>query len=236
MNLILLFDDDFIGDDKRVRLSGRRHRHILDVHRADVGDHLCVGLCGGLIGTGRVTSLDDHGLEMDVTLNMNPPPPLPVTLVLALPRPIMLKRVLVSASSMGVKHIVLLHSHRVEKSFWKSPALKGENLKEQLVLGLEQARDTMLPKIELRPLFKPFVEDELPGLAKNTLSLVAHPQSSEACPRDVNKYVTLVIGPEGGFIPYEIERFMALGFSPVHLGARILRVESAVPALLSRLF
>jgi RsmE family RNA methyltransferase len=45
-----------------------------------------------------------------------------------------------------------------------------------------------------------------------------------------------MIGPEGGFIPYEIEKLTALGFTPVHLGDRILRVDTAVPALLARLF
>jgi 16S rRNA (uracil1498-N3)-methyltransferase len=236
MKLIILFKDDFIDSGKRVRLLGRRHKHVRDICRGSIGDELCVGLCGGDIGVGRITDLNDDILEMDVMFNASAPPALPVTLVLALPRPIMLKRVLSTVSSMGVKHIVLFHSNRVEKSFWKSPVLEEERLRDQLILGLEQARDTILPKIELRPLFKPFVEDELAGLAEGTLSLVAHPQSSKPCPRGVERHVTLVIGPEGGFIPYEIEKLTDLGFTPVHLGERILRVESAVPALLSRLF
>ncbi len=236
MNLILLFKDDFIDGGTRVRLSGRRHKHLRDICRASVGDEFCVGLCDGKIGTGRVTALEEDALEMDVALTTAAPATTPVTLVLALPRPIMLKRILLTVSSMGVKRIFLFHSHRVEKSFWKSPALKKANLKEQLILGLEQARDTVLPKVELRPLFKPFVEDELPGVAQKTLSLVAHPRSSGPCPRYVKRPVTLVVGPEGGFIPYEIEKLTGLGFAPVHLGERILRVEAAVSALLSRLF
>ncbi len=235
MNLILLFEDDFVADGKRVRLSGRRHKHIRDIHRVSIGDELCVGLCGGPIGTGQVISLEDDAIEMDIMLNREAPSPLPVTLVLALPRPIMLKRILTSVSSMGVKRIILFHSNRVEKSFWKSPVLEEENIKEQLILGLEQARDTILPKVELQPLFKPFVEDELPGISKDALRLVAHPESLEACPRNVKEQATLVVGPEGGFIPYEIEKLTTMGFLPVHLGERILRVESAVPALLSRL-
>ena len=59
--------------------------------------------------------------------------------------------------------------------------------------------------------------------------------ATTACPRRVEQPITLAIGPEGGFNDFEIETFEAQGFEPVHLGERILRVEAAVPALLSRL-
>jgi 16S rRNA (uracil1498-N3)-methyltransferase len=235
MNLILLFPDDFVSEG-RVRLTGRRLRHVLDVHRASVGDELCVGLVNDRIGTGKVAALIESALEMDVSFERRPPPALPVTLILSLPRPKALRRVLRTASSMGVKRIILLNCFRVEKSYWQSPFLGSEAVQEQLVLGLEQARDTVLPEVLLRPLFKPFVEDELPGLIKGTLPLAAQPNASGECPRAVDRPVTLVIGPEGGFIPYEIEKLVAAGFTTVHAGDRILSVETAVPALLARLF
>lgn len=223
-------------DRQRVRLRGRRHEHVLNVHRASVGDRLSVGLLNGKIGTGEVTRIDDDALEMDIALDRDPPPPLDVTLILSLPRPIVLKRILLSASSMGVKRIFLIHSRRVEKSYWNSPILDEERIKEQLILGLEQARDTIMPEVWLRQKFKPFVEDELPDMIKGTLPLVAHPGTSEPCPSQVNRPVTLAIGPEGGFMPYEVEMLEAAGFRSVNIGERILRVETAVPVLLSKLF
>lgn len=236
MNLILLHKEDFVDGADHVRLQGRRLKHVIEVHRAAVGDELCVGLLGGNIGSGRVISLNEHALEMEVRLERMPPPALPVTLVLALPRPKALRRVLRSVSAMGVRRLILLNAFRVEKSYWQSPFLSPTAIREQLVLGLEQARDTVLPEVLLRPLFKPFVEDELPNLVEGTLPFVAHPQASEACPRNVDGSVTLIIGPEGGFIPYEIEKLVAAGCRTVHLGDRILSVETAAPALLSRLF
>jgi 16S rRNA (uracil1498-N3)-methyltransferase len=236
VNLILLFNEDFIEGTSRVRLQGRRLRHVLDVHRASVGDELCVGLVNDRIGTGKVIALGESLLEMDVVFERLPPPALSVALILALPRPKVLRRVLRAATSMGVKKIILLNSFRVEKSYWSSPVLGPESMQEQAVLGLEQSRDTVLPVVQLRPLFKPFVEDELPGLIKGALALVAHPHGTSPCPRNVGQPVTLVIGPEGGFIPYEIEKLVAAGFSVVHAGDRILSVETAVPSLLSRLF
>jgi RsmE family RNA methyltransferase len=235
MNLILLFQDDFI-DNTIVRLQGRRLKHVLEVHRASVGDDLCVGVLNGQIGFGKVTLLNQSVLEMEVRLERAPPAALPLTLILALPRPKVLRRVLRSVSSLGVKKIILLNCFRVEKSFWQSPFLNEASVKEQLVFGLEQARDTVLPEVLLRPLFKPFVEDELPALIIGTLSVVAHPQATAQCPRDVKRAVTLAIGPEGGFIPYEIEELITCGFTPVQMGERILSVETAVPALIARLF
>lgn len=235
MNLILLFSEDFIAE-RRVRLTGRRLRHVLEVHRAAVGDTLCVGRVGGLLGSGQVLRLDDEALEMAVTFDRRPPEPLPVTLLLALPRPKVLKRVLLAATSLGVKRIVLLNSFRVEKSFWKSPVLVGENLREPLILGLEQARDTLMPEVLLRPLFKPFVEDELPALSAGSTGLVAHPAAAVASPRGLVGPITLAIGPEGGFVPYEVDRLRECGFSPFALGERILRVETAVAVALAKLF
>jgi RsmE family RNA methyltransferase len=234
MNLILLFDSDFV-DASRVRLTGRRLEHVTNIHRAAVGDALVVGKLNGRIGRGVITRLDD-ALELEVTLEHDPPPKLPLTLVLALPRPKVLNRVIAGATSMGVKRIVLINSWRVEKSYWKSPRLSEENLEVQRVLGLEQARDTVLPALELHRFFRTFVEEQLPAVARDTRKLVAHPKTERECPRDVQQAVTLAIGPEGGFIEQEIASLEEVGFEPVSLGARILRVETAVAAVIAKLF
>jgi 16S rRNA (uracil1498-N3)-methyltransferase len=234
MNLILLHADDFIAD-ARVRLTGRRLEHVANIHRAKIGDSLTIGIENGRIGRGVIARLDD-ALELDVTLEHDPPEKLPLTLVLALPRPKVLNRVIAGATSMGVNRIILLNAWRVEKSYWKSPRLSDENLRLQRILGLEQARDTVLPPLELRRFFRPFVEDELPAIANATRKLVAHPKTDDECPRIVHDAVTLIIGPEGGFIDQEIASLERIGFQPVSLGPRILRVETAVAAVIARLF
>ena len=235
MNILVLQEADFIGA-AQVRLTGRALRHVTEVHRAAVGGDLAVGLLGGGLGRGRVTRLDAEALELDVVLDQPAPPKLPLTLVLALPRPKVLNRVLAAATSLGVARIYLVNAWKVEKSYWKSPRLEPENLLQQRLLGLEQARDTGLPELHLRRLLRPFAEDELPGLLAGTLPLLAHPGAPAPCPRAVAGPVTLVIGPEGGFIPAEVDLLARSGCRPVHLGERILRVETAVAALVGRLF
>lgn len=236
MNLVLLFNSDFIAGTTRARLEGRRLAHVLDVHKACPGDVLNVGIENGLMGKGTILSMDRQELTLDVRLDTPPPDGLTLTLILALPRPKVLNRVLVAAASLGIKNLWLIHAMRVEKSYWHSPRLNADNLRDQCVLGLEQARDTRMPVVHIRKGFKPFVEDELSGIAAGTRALLAHPGGLEPCPRNIREAVTLVIGPEGGFIPYEIGKLEDCGFQAVHLGHRILRVETVIPFLMGRLF
>ncbi|WP_260959656.1 16S rRNA (uracil(1498)-N(3))-methyltransferase [Pseudomonas citri] len=235
MNLLLLEEADFIGPD-RVVLSDRRLTHMQEVHRSAVGDSLRVGRVGGLLGTAQVVRLEAREAELQVILDQPAPAKLPITLVLALPRPKMLRRVFQTVATMGVPRVVLVNSYRVEKSFWQTPFLEPEAMREQLILGLEQARDSMLPEIIIEKRFKPFVEDRLPAIAQDTLGLIGHPGPYPPCPRALTEPVTLAIGPEGGWIPYEIDLLAKAGLQPVQLGERILRVETAVTALLARLF
>ena len=245
MNLILLHSNELIwqGDsDSRIEsaeavLKDRRFLHIQSVHKAEVGDLLRVGVLNGSTGTGAVKRIDSNSITLNVILHQHEPPvPIPVTLILALPRPKMLRRIIQSATSMGVKKIILLNSYKVEKSFWQSPYLEPASIEEQLILGLEQAVDTVMPEVILKKRFKPFVEDELPDLAKGKRCIVAHPdQQAHPCAAS-NTETLLAIGPEGGFIPYEVEKLNSVGFETITLGKRILKVETAVPVLLSKLF
>lgn len=235
MNLALLFDTDFIADD-RALLTGRRRRHLETVLKAVEGDRIPVGRVNGLMGTGRILRLTDQEAELAVSLDTPPPEALPLTLVMAMPRPKMFRRVLQTATALGVKELWLLHAWKVEKSFWQTPWLEAPALTENLVLGLEQAMDTVMPQVHIRQRFKPFVEDELPGLIGDRKALVAHPGTTTPCPTHLNAPTLLCIGPEGGFIPYEVAKLEEAGCQAVHLGQRILRVETAVPVLISRLF
>ncbi|WP_110950905.1 16S rRNA (uracil(1498)-N(3))-methyltransferase [Pseudomonas bohemica] len=235
MNLLLLEEADFISAD-RVILRDRRLKHMQEVHRSEVGDSLRVGRVGGLLGKAQLLRLEPREAELSVSFDREPPAKLALTLVLALPRPKMLRRVFQTVATMGVPRVILVNSYRVEKSFWQTPFLQPAAIREQLILGLEQARDSVLPEVIIEKRFKPFVEDRLPALVEGTLGLVGHPGDYPLCPRAVEQSVTLAIGPEGGWIPYEVDLLREAGLNPVQLGDRILRVETAVTALLARLF
>ena len=234
MNLILLFPKDFINT-KTAQLSDHRHNHILKILKAKQDDELCIGLINSDIGTGKIINIDKNSTILHVKLSYPPPKKSLVTLILALPRPLVLKRTLLNISSMGVKKLILLNFNRVEKSFWNSSILKPNELKKNLILGLEQCKDTVMPEVIIKKRFKPFVEDELPHITKNHTKLIAHPEATTPCPKNINKKSTLIIGPEGGILPFELDLLARQGFTQIHFCKRILKVETIVPAILGRL-
>lgn len=234
MNLILLFPEDFIAVD-RVRLFGRRFDHITTVLKSKHGDMLTVGLCDGQIGKGEVVSITE-GVELAVKLDQPPPSPLPMTLVLALPRPHLFKRALFFAAMLGIKDIHVINFSRVEKSLWNSRTLREESVREYLTLGLEQAKDTRMPQVTLHPQFKPFVQDALPKISQGCMKILAHPGGIDELAGASKGPIVLVIGPEGGITPFELELFEAEGFIKAGFGPRILRVDAALTYITAKLF
>jgi 16S rRNA (uracil1498-N3)-methyltransferase len=228
MNLLLLEPGE-LRDDGTARLSGRRARHVRDVLGAAEGSRVRAGVVGGRLGEAEVISAGAEELVLAPRLDEEPPPPAPLQLLLALPRPKILRRVLQAIASMGVKRVVLCGSYRVERSYFGSPLLVESALRKELLLGLEQGRDTVLPEIRIRRLFKPLVEDELAALLPAPVRLLAHPLAAGPLPAPPRRgEVTLAIGPEGGFTDFEAGLLESRGFVPFSLGRRVLRVDTAV--------
>jgi 16S rRNA (uracil1498-N3)-methyltransferase len=261
---LLLLEPGELRADGTARVGGRRARHVEEVLGLSPGDALQAGVVGGRMGTARVLSVGPDELVLAPVLDVDPPPPSPVSLLLALPRPKILRKVLAAVASMGVKRLVLVGSFKVEKSYWSSPLLAATGLRTELVAGLEQGRDTVLPEVTARRLFKPFLEDELDVLLPEPVRLLAHPTEAEpldalfrggsprhpltpspsplapslskgnppgdaAEPARDERRAALAIGPEGGWTEYEAARLREKGFRPFSLGARVLRVDTAVP-------
>ena len=232
MNLLLLSTDE-IANGNPVAIAGRRLAHLREVLRVEVGDAIAVGELDGKLGRGIVRELDEQRAILQVELDVEPPPPLGIELLLALPRPKILRRVLQAAASMGCKRIALVGSYRVEKSYFASPLLAPEAIREQLLLGLEQGRDTRVPQVSVHRFFKPFIEDELETLFPGTTRLLAHPKA-EGTLNAPRRPVLLAIGPEGGWTEYEARVLHERGFAPFSAGPRPLRVDVAVPYLVGQ--
>lgn len=235
MNLLLLEPAELEADGT-AHLTGRRAKHAMEILRVQPGGRIRVGVRRGEVGAAEVLSRDPQSLSLRVSLTAPPPPRPGIDLLLAIPRPKALKKVLPAAASLGVDRIVLVNAARVEKSYFDSKVLAAAFLDELLSLGLEQARDTRAPEVIVRERFRPFVEDELQALFGNSLRVLPHPPAPRSLVQlgPIAERVVLAIGPEGGWVPFEVELLERHGFHPVTVGPRVLRVETAVPLLIGQ--
>jgi len=233
VNLLLLSPDE-LDADGTARLRGRRLEHAREVLRVQAGDTLRVGVRDGQVGTAEVLEASAEVLALRVALAEPPPPRARVSLLLAMPRPKQLKRVIPAAASLGVDRVALVNAARVEKSYFDSKVLAPAFLDELLVQGLEQAKDTVAPRLTVHARFKPFVEDELDAWAPRAARrFVLHPTAAVPVPAlPESQELVLAVGPDGGWVPFEVELLASLGFTAVTLGPRTLRSEVAVAAVL----
>ena len=234
MNIVLL--DPRQTESPIWTISAKRQLEHLRTHvNVRVGDTLKVGIREGKRYLTEVLSVTEQQIQLQPIHEETVPKKLPVTLIVAMPRPKVLRRLVMDSVTLGVEKIILLHSYRVDKSYWQTPFL--QQLNQYIDLGLEQAGDTIAPKIEVYKRFKPFVEDILPTLIRaDCPAYVAHPYVEMKMPAGIQQGCTVVIGPEGGFIPYEIDLLIKNGCQAVSLGNRIIRTETVIPYVLGRLF
>ncbi|UOB52563.1 16S rRNA (uracil(1498)-N(3))-methyltransferase [Acinetobacter junii] len=235
MNIVLLNANQDCSRDIWSIEDQRQIKHLNQHLQLRAGDTLKVGVRDGQRYLTEVQSITAQQIMLRPIQTESVPNKVPVHLILALPRPKVLRRMIMDAVTLGVERISLIHSYRVDKSYWQSPFL--QQLDDYVTLGLEQAGDTIVPEIQLYKRFKPFVEDVLPTLiSEQRPAYVAHPYAEQSMPHAIAHGCNLIVGPEGGFIPYEIELLKKNGCQAMSLGNRILRTETAVSNILGRLF
>lgn len=234
MNIVLLEAEQTQSEFWKID-NPRQIQHLSQHVQLNAGDTLKVGIRNGQRYLTEVVTISEQHILLRPIQVEAVPAKLPVHLILALPRPKVLRRIIMDAVTLGVQRISLIHSYRVDKSYWQSPFL--QQLDDYVTLGLEQAGDTIEPEIQLYKRFKPFVEDVLPTfISDQKPAYVAHPYAEQQMPHAIQHSCCLIVGPEGGFIPFEVDLFKKNGCQARRLGNRILRTETAVSHILGRLF
>jgi RsmE family RNA methyltransferase len=241
MNRLILESSDFVSEEIAL-IDGSRARHLLDVCKLASGDPVKVGIVNGSSGTGEVleSKADEIRIYFPSAQRGEGTTLLPVTIQLALPRPQMLKRIVQKVGTFGIKRLVLFRSQRVEKSYFHSPQLGAEELKKNLILGLEQGGGTRLPEVLIFPHQRDFFDWQAQNQSHSRyiLSLESNKNISDfsiLAPESAElSAIDFLIGPEGGFIPKEEEKFVAAGFIPIRVSDSILRVESAFDFIMAQ--
>jgi 16S rRNA (uracil1498-N3)-methyltransferase len=241
MNLIILTEADRVVEST-FRLSDHRAVHIHSVLRLGIGDTVSVGLLNGPQGTAHVVQVESESVELTCDNWREIAPPTPeIDLICALPRPQTLKKVLLTCAMMGVRSLHLIRANRVERSYFQSPLMQTENQLPFLIEGLSQGKLTRLPMVSVHDRFRRFFEDELDQIGcdpgPESLRLLCSPDTKTSLDTVYDKgarQMLISVGPEGGWVSFEIELMQSVGFHPFTLGRWTLRVEHAVTAALSQ--
>jgi RsmE family RNA methyltransferase len=248
MNLLLL-DRCEIDATGIARIEGTRARHLRSVLKVQMGQEVRVGVVDGAAGTGHVTATGDDHVMLSCTLDARPMPRPRVDVLLALPRPKVMRRLWAQLAALGVGQIVLTNAERVERNYFDTHVLDPGCYRPLLIEGMQQARDTRVPLVSVHRRLKVLLEDDLDGLFRGGVRLLAHPrQDGERAPdgqrslgvalagiteRQAGERALLAIGPEGGWTAFEQQLLAAHGFQPVDMGRRTLRSDTACIALLA---
>ncbi len=150
----------------------------------------------------------------------------PLTLCMALIRREKFELVLQKATELGVSQIVPFVSSRcVVKAKEEKADRQKERWNAIVTEASEQCKRNRIPKI-----ISPVAFRELETY-KREVNLAAYEgarHTAVSVSQAMKKQpVTAVIGPEGGFSEAEASQLEAMGFTPVSLGNRILRAETA---------
>lgn len=221
-----------VGRGGTVALTGDEARHAVTVARVRAGERVSVGDGRGRIVTGAVTSAQGRRLELEVDDVRDDPEPAPrLTLVQALAKGDRDELAVQAATELGVDRIVPWAAGR-SVSRWDGPkAEKGRARWASIV------REAVKQSIRARiPTVEPVASTrELPARleGERMLLLVPGAETPLSGIRPDGRDLALVVGPEGGMDPAEIERLRDAGGEPVRLGHGVLRTSTAGPAAIA---
>src|SRR4030095_1552218 len=115
----------------------------------------------GPLGAGTVETADDGRVTLHCSFEANTPATPCVDLLLAVPLPKVMRRLWAQLAALGVGQIVLTNAERVERPYFDTHVLDEACYRPLLIEGLQQARDTRLPRVSIHKRFRILVEDHL---------------------------------------------------------------------------
>jgi 16S rRNA (uracil1498-N3)-methyltransferase len=225
----------------RIKLTGSAAGHVSRVLRLRVGDaHIVFNGHGGEYAAG-IHAVQDDAVTVVVGEHRltERESPLAITLAQGISRGERMDLVVQKATELGVARLIpVLTERSVVKLDGAQAQRKLAHWQAIAVAACEQSARTHVPQIEMPvTLAALLLGDAMPapgdGVARLLLSPVGG-QRVQDLAGPLTK-VSVLIGPEGGLTPAEIDEARAAGFNAVRLGPRVLRTETAAIAALALL-
>lgn len=215
-----------------VTVTGTEAKHIATVARTRVGERLMIGNGRGLVVAGAAVGVAPGSVTVRVEHAQQTDAPSPaIRLAQALAKGDRDELAIQAATELGVDGVIPWQAER-SVSRWSGPKLdKGRERWAAIVReAAKQSMRSWLP--EVAPLAS---TRELAALTGSHRVLVLEPSAKHPITSvaDDGRDLLLVVGPEGGIAPAELEAFETAGAEAVRLGDSVLRTSTAGPAAIA---
>jgi 16S rRNA (uracil1498-N3)-methyltransferase len=211
-----------------VLLSDEVLHHLGVVLRLPVGEEILLLDGLGNLCLCRIESLGKHSGKARVLQRWQEEEAVfPVHLLQALPKGDKMELVLQKGTELGVTAFTPVLAKRIVPCSSEGREEKRYKRWERIIR--EAARQCQRPRLPHLAVPLP-LEEALAGCSEDLRLLLCKDKSralAEVLPAIPPRDAAILIGPEGGFAPQEAEAARQAGFVPVHIGARILRSETA---------
>ncbi|MGV8884904.1 MAG: 16S rRNA (uracil(1498)-N(3))-methyltransferase [Microbacteriaceae bacterium] len=230
-----LIESATVGD--HVSIDGAEARHAVTVSRLAVGETVSIGNGHGLIVTGAVVTAQHTQLTIQVEHVTATPRPAPaIVLVQALAKGDRDELAVQVATELGVDAVIPWSAARSISRWEGSKVTKGHD--RWVAITREASKQSI--RAWLPDVLDLVTTGQLAKLAAATRMLVLEPSAELALSTldlptaDLPaEDIVLVVGPEGGIAPHELDALVAAGASLVRLGEGVLRTSTAGPAAIA---
>ncbi len=234
MRLTRVHVDGPLSSGERVLVKGAAANHIMRVLRLRAGDALTLfnGRGGEFAGSVEEFRRDSVLVGVHDARSVDRESPLSLTLAQGISRGERMDWILQKATELGASRIVPLFTERsVVRLDPKQAERKLHHWRAIAVAACEQSGRNRVPEVALPQGFHDFVADSEPQPTRLLLSPTGATGIDQLPAAGAG--VTVLIGPEGGLTEVEQESALRAGFTPVRIGPRVLRTETAAIAALT---
>jgi 16S rRNA (uracil1498-N3)-methyltransferase len=212
-------------------LSAEEAHHLTHVLRLRFGDEIAVFDGNGREYRARIERVSRDGAHVHLLEEISPAPEpvVRLTLAQAVLKGDKMEDVVRDATMMGVaaiEPVVTAHTTVRMKALTEGQA--SDRWRRVAVASAKQCRRAVLPVIGSGTLFDEWILQDTAEmrlmLVEPTVSVEGHPVTTIQGQRPGS--ATLMVGPEGGWAPEEIEIAVRAGWMPITLGRRTLRADA----------
>ncbi|GAV20819.1 16S rRNA (uracil1498-N3)-methyltransferase [Mariprofundus micogutta] len=228
-----LYIEEEINIGESIGLPSDQGHYLRTVMRLGPGSPVVLfnGFGGEYQGTIEILTKQESSIHVESFADISREMPVSVHIVQAACRNEKIETVLQKATELGAASFTIIRSERSSLKLDANKLGKRiERWQKIIIEAAEQSERTSVPKVQWL--------NKLSDVDAKGMAFTLHPETDTSWPEQRSNMasasnITLAIGPEGGWSPRDIEILASAGFQSLTFGPRVMRTETAAPALLA---